>query len=71
VAELNSGLAHPQSQASGRISGTVIVPNFTPPLGNSESESEPGTTLGNKNEINEALELGEMPAPKPDNPYGF
>ena len=65
MAKLNSGLAHPQSRASGRFSGALM-----PATVGSESESEPETTLTNKN-LNEIQELGEIPAKKPDGPFGL
>jgi hypothetical protein len=70
MTETNSGLANPQSEVTRRSSGAVIVPFAPASLGNSESESSPGTTLTNKN-LNEIHELGEMPERKPgDGPYG-
>jgi hypothetical protein len=73
MAETNSGMAHPQSEASRRVSGAVIMPFAPASLGNSQSESEPSprTTFTNKN-LNEIHEMGEMPEEKPeDGPYGF
>ena len=66
MAEPNSGLAHPQSRATGRFSGALMPAT----VGSSESESEPETTLTNKN-LNEIQELGEIPAKKPDGPFGL
>ena len=71
MAETNSGLVQPQSDATGSSSGAVIVPFAPSSLGNSESESSPGTTLMNK-KLNENHELGEVPEKRPeDGPYGF
>ena len=69
MAETNSGLANPQSEATRRSSGAVIVP-FPPASPGNSSKSSPGTTLTNKN-ANENHELGEMPEKNPDDgPYG-
>jgi hypothetical protein len=67
VAELSCGPTHPQSRVSGRFPGTVIVSNLSSaPLSN--SDSEPGTTLADKNDI---IELGKVAAEKPGVPYEF
>jgi hypothetical protein len=67
VVELNTGPAHPQSQASGRFPSTVVVSNF-PHAPGSNSDSEPATTLTNKNDI---MEMGKLHAEKPDVRYEF
>jgi hypothetical protein len=67
VAELNCGLAHPQSQASGRLPGHVIVSNLSPAQ-QSNSDSEAGITHAEKNDI---IELGKVPTGKPGVPYEF
>jgi hypothetical protein len=60
VAELNSGPAHSQSQASGRYPGAV---DFAPAtLSNSNFEPGAGTSLTNKNGI---LKFGNVPIEKP------
>ena len=65
MAKLNHGPGHPQSQP-GRFPSHVVVSNLsrTP---HSNSDSEPGTTLADKNDI----ELGKVPGGRPGIPYEF
>lgn len=64
MAELNCGLVHPQSRASGRF-GHVVVSNLSgAPQSNSDSEP----TFGDKND---AIELGKVPEGKPSGLFEF
>jgi hypothetical protein len=60
AAELKCTPAHPQSQSSGRFPSHVIVSNLSS-VPRSNSDSEPGITLADKNDI---IEMGTVTAGK-------